>query len=78
MINYPLAKSTWDDKELSAIQKVVESNMFTMGKHVAEYEKRFSNFFGSEYAVMVSSGSAANLLMIASLFYTKNECQQWI
>jgi dTDP-4-amino-4,6-dideoxygalactose transaminase len=73
MINYPLASSTWDDKELSAIQKVVESNMFTMGKHVAEYEKRFANFFGSEYAVMVSSGSAANLLMIASLFYTKNE-----
>lgn len=73
MITYPLASSTWDDNELSAIQKVVDSNMFTMGKHVAEYEKKFANFFGSEYAVMVSSGSAANLLMIASLFYTKNE-----
>lgn len=73
MINYPLASSTWDKKELSAIQKVVDSNMFTMGKHVAEYEKQFADFFGSEYAVMVSSGSTANLLMIASLFYTKNE-----
>jgi len=73
MINYPLASNTWDDKELSAIQKVVDSNMFTMGKHVTEYEKQFADFFGSEYAVMVSSGSTANLLMIASLFYTKNE-----
>ena len=73
MNTYPLASSTWDDKELGAIQKVVDSNMFTMGKHVAEYEKRFAEFFGSKYAVMVSSGSTANLLMIASLFYTKNE-----
>jgi len=73
MINYPLASSTWDEKELGAIQKVVDSNMFTMGKHVAEYEERFADFFGSKYAVMVSSGSTANLLMIASLFYTKNE-----
>lgn len=73
MINYPLASSTWDDKELGAIQKVVDSNMFTMGKYVAEYEQRFSEFFGSKYAVMVSSGSTANLLMIAALFFTKNK-----
>jgi len=73
MSNYPLASSTWDEKELSAIQKVVDSNMFTMGKYVAEYESRFAEYFGSEYAVMVSSGSTANLLMVAALFYTKNE-----
>lgn len=73
MINYPLASSTWDEKELGAIQKVVDSNMFTMGKHVAEYEKEFSKFFGAKFTVMVSSGSTANLLMIASLFYTKDE-----
>jgi len=73
MINYPLASSTWDEKELGAIQEVVDSNMFTMGKHVAEYEERFAEFFGSQYAVMVSSGSTANLLMVAALFYTKNK-----
>lgn len=76
MSNYPLASSTWDEKELAAIQKVVDSNMFTMGKHVAEYEKRFADYFGSKYAVMVSSGSTANLLMVAALFYTQNEKQQ--
>ena len=73
MSNYPLASSTWDEKELNAIQRVVDSNMFTMGKHVADYEKKFSEFFCTKYAVMVSSGSTANLLMIAALFYTKNE-----
>ncbi len=73
MINYPLASSTWDDNELSAIQRVIDSKMFTMGQNVTEYETRFSEFFGAKYTVMVSSGSTANLLMIAALFYTKNE-----
>ncbi|ANU37679.1 DegT/DnrJ/EryC1/StrS family aminotransferase [Vibrio scophthalmi] len=73
MINYSLASSTWDEKEYSAIQRVIDSDMFSMGKEVAQYEKDFAQFFGSKYALMVSSGSTANLLMIASLFFTKNE-----
>lgn len=72
MTNYALASSTWDEKEFSAIQRVIDSNMFTMGKEVAKYENDFAEFFGSKYALMVSSGSTANLLMIASLFFTKN------
>jgi len=72
MINYSLASSTWDENEYSAIQRVIDSNMFTMGKEVAQYEKDFAKYFGSKYALMVSSGSTANLLMIASLFFTKN------
>ena len=73
MTNYALASSTWDEKEYSAIQRVIDSDMFTMGKEVAQYEKDFAELFGSKYALMVSSGSTANLLMIASLFFTKNE-----
>jgi CDP-6-deoxy-D-xylo-4-hexulose-3-dehydrase len=72
MINYSLASSTWDQNEYAAIQRVIESDMFTMGKEVAQYEKDFAAFFGAQYALMVSSGSTANLLMIASLFFTKN------
>ncbi|WP_019556953.1 DegT/DnrJ/EryC1/StrS family aminotransferase [Thiomicrorhabdus arctica] len=73
MSSYSLASSTWDEKELNAIQTVIDSDMFTMGKHVAQYEQDFASFFGSKYALMVSSGSTANLLMIASLFFTKNK-----
>ncbi len=69
---YSLASSTWDENEFGAIQKVIDSDMFTMGKQVAQYEKDFAHFFGSKYALMVSSGSTANLLMIAALFFTKN------
>jgi len=73
MTTYSLASSTWDEKELNAIQTVIDSDMFTMGKHVAQYEQDFANFFGSKYALMVSSGSTANLLMIAAMFFTKDE-----
>ncbi|EOL9968439.1 DegT/DnrJ/EryC1/StrS family aminotransferase, partial [Escherichia coli] len=61
---------TWDEYEYAAIQSVIDSKMFTMGKKVELYEKNFADLFGSKYAVMVSSGSTANLLMIAALFFT--------
>ena len=44
-----------------------------MGDHVKEFEENFATYFDAGYCVMVNSGSSANLLMIASLFYTKNE-----
>jgi dTDP-4-amino-4,6-dideoxygalactose transaminase len=72
MINLSLASDTWDEKELAAIEAVVASRMFTMGGQVAAYEKEFAQHFGAKYALMVSSGSTANLLMIAALFFTKN------
>ena len=68
---FPLASNTWDGAEEAAIQAVVDSGMYTMGPKVAAYEKAFADYFGSQYSVMVNSGSSANLLMIASLFYTK-------
>ncbi len=70
--NYPLATSTWDEKELNAIQSVIDRDIFTMGESVEAFEKDFAKFVGREYAVMVSSGSTANLIATAALFYTKN------
>ncbi|GBF75933.1 DegT/DnrJ/EryC1/StrS family aminotransferase [Paenibacillus sp. 598K] len=42
-----------------------------MGAKVEQFEQAFANYTGSRYAVMVNSGSSANLLMIAALFYSK-------
>lgn len=70
--SYPLATSTWDEKELNAIHSVIEKDIFTMGDSVVEFEKDFANFLNKKYCVMVSSGSTANLIATASLFYTKN------
>ena len=64
---YPLAYSTWGKEELEAIQKVIDKDMYTMGKHVKQFENEFAELFGSENAVMVKSGSSANLLMLSLL-----------
>lgn len=71
MTNYPLATSTWDEKELQAIQSVIDRDMYTMGESVAQFEKDFCKFLNKKYCVMVSSGSTANLIATAALFYTK-------
>ncbi len=74
MKKYALATSTWDKAEVDAIQKVIESDMFTMGPKVKEFEAAFAEFVGSKYCVMVNSGSSANLLAVAALFYRKSNC----
>ena len=70
-LHYSLTADSWDNKELLAINKVVKSNRFTMGKNVKKFENNFSKYIGSNYSVMVNSGSSANLLMVAALFYSK-------
>jgi CDP-4-dehydro-6-deoxyglucose reductase, E1 len=69
---FPLATATWDQKEIDAMHNVIASGDFTMGKKVSLFERNFSKYIDSHYAVMVNSGSSANLIMIAALFYTKN------
>ncbi|MBQ6628185.1 MAG: DegT/DnrJ/EryC1/StrS family aminotransferase [Methanobrevibacter sp.] len=67
MINYPLAADTWDEKEYEAIDRVIKSNRFTMGPEVEKFEEEFAKYFGSKYAVMVNSGSSANLIAVSAL-----------
>ena len=75
-MEYKLASNTWDSLEIDAINRVIDSKKFSMSIEVESYEKKFAEFLNSKYAVMVSSGSTANLLMIASLFYTKDESKK--
>lgn len=70
-MQYKLATSTWDNKEIEAIQKVIDSDIYSMSKSVEQYELEFASYFGSKYAVMTSSGSTANLIMTAALFFRK-------
>lgn len=70
-MGYSLASSTWDEAEYAAIQRVIASGMFSMGKEVLLFEKQFAEAMGSKHAVMVNSGSSANLAMIAALFFRK-------
>lgn len=70
-MKYELLYSTFAKEEKEAMFKVIEDDSFTMGKHVGEFEEQFAEFFGMKYAVMVNSGSSANLITVASLFHRK-------
>lgn len=70
-ITLPLATSTWDHRETDALQDVIASGRFTMGPRVAHFERQFAEFAGSNFAVMVNSGSSANLIGMAAARYTK-------
>ena len=71
-MSYKLAASSWGQEELNAIQRVINSEQFSMGSEVAAFEKEFAAWHNLKYGVMVNSGSSANLISIASYFY-KNQ-----
>ena len=68
---YDLAASTWGQEEIDAIGRTIDAGRFTMGEQVAAFEQEFAGYFGTRHGVMVNSGSSANLVAVASLFYKK-------
>lgn len=72
-MKYELTHSTWGPDEIKAINSVVESGWFTMRHQVKEFQNEFARYFGKKYSVMVNSGSSANLVAVASLFYRKDK-----
>jgi len=71
-MKYPLASNSWDDREIEAINSVIRSDMYTMGSKVKKFEDEFAFEIGSKHAVMVNSGSSANLLMLTALSLKEN------
>ncbi len=67
-INYPLLENAFSRKDIELAVRVIKSKQLTMSKITKNFEKKFSNYLGCKYAVMVNSGSSANLL---SLFVAK-------
>ncbi len=69
-MSYDLAASSWGAEERAAIDAVLASGNVTMGTRVAAFEDAFAAYHGKRHAVMVNSGSSANLIAVASLFFT--------
>lgn len=67
---YPLSDDTWGREEIEAALEVLISRRFTMGQKTLEFEEKFAKWCGSEHAIMVNSGSSANLLLFAALVYS--------
>ena len=68
-MTYELASTSWGQEELDAIARVVATGQFTMGEEVRRFERAFADRFGVDHAVMMNSGSSANLVGVAALFH---------
>ncbi len=71
-MQYNLAESSWGQEEIEVLHKVIDEGRFTMGDSVKRFEEDFAQKFGVKHALMTSSGSTANLVGIASLFFKKD------
>jgi CDP-6-deoxy-D-xylo-4-hexulose-3-dehydrase len=67
-----LTHSTWGTEEIQAMNRVIHSGNFTMGEEVKKFEEEFAAYIGTRFAVMVNSGSSANLALLFALKYMKS------
>ena len=59
---YPLLENTLSKDDLAAGINVIKSEQLTMSKKTKDFEFQFAKKIGAKYALMVNSGSSANLL----------------
>jgi CDP-6-deoxy-D-xylo-4-hexulose-3-dehydrase len=62
---FPLVAQGFDEREIIATVDVLLTGRLTMGEQVRKFEATFAKYIGAKYAVMVNSGSSANLLALA-------------
>src|SRR3989344_4248565 len=63
----PLQAPNYGSKEAAEAMDSILTTFVTMGKKVREFEKLFASYMGVKFAVMVNSGSTANLLALSIL-----------
>ncbi len=65
---WPLMKDcvTQSDKE-AMVEFINSTSRFTNGPQVREFERQWSEWLGCKYSLFVSSGSTANLLLVAAI-----------
>src|SRR5436190_3745547 len=64
---YRLAADTFGTGEIEAAKAVLDSGQLTMAGRVRDFEREFAAWVGVSHAIMVNSGSSANLLIVDSL-----------
>lgn len=63
----PLAVPPWGDAEVDEAIDSLRSGHLTMGAKVARFERLWADYIGVNHAIMVNSGSSANLLALTAL-----------
>jgi len=67
MVKIKLMHDSISVEEKEAVRKCLDSGNYTQGEVVREFEEKFALWNGSRFAVMVNSGSSANLIMVQVL-----------
>lgn len=63
----PVAGRVFDATELKYLVDASLDFWLTTGRYAEQFEKGFADFFGVKHAILVNSGSSANLLALACL-----------
>ena len=64
---YPLSPDSFSNEDIIKGIEVLLTKKITMSEITKKFEKEFAKFIGSKYALMVNSGSSANLLATFAL-----------
>ena len=71
--NYPLLEKGFTNEDICSGAEVLFSKKITMSSITKKFEKAFAKYVGSKYALMVNSGSSANLLSSFALLNPKKK-----
>lgn len=74
-MDIPLALEGLSKSEIEMVCDIFRSGNLTMGSHVAKFESEFAEKFGVKHAVMVNSGSSANLLALEAFVSSLTSAQ---
>jgi CDP-6-deoxy-D-xylo-4-hexulose-3-dehydrase len=66
-MKFPLGQNVHDADDILCMINTLLSGNFTMGQEVSNFEKMFAKYVGAKHAMMVNSGSSANLIALAVL-----------
>ena len=64
---YQLSPNSFSDEDIIEALKVLVTKKITMSNKTMEFERKFANYIGSRYALMLNSGSSANLLAMFAM-----------
>ena len=70
---FPLIDDAFEISDLMSGVDVLLKGKITMSEVTKNFEKQFSRYVGSKYALMVNFGSSANLLSMFSLVNPKTK-----
>lgn len=73
-MKFPLGHEVHDADDIKKMIDNLLTEKFTMGEQVSKFEEMFAEYIGVKHAMMVNSGSSANLIALSLL--TNHKCNQ--